>query len=81
MTIIVQSSTEDVISLPARLMKLLNLREGEEIKTVIEGQTLRLTPLESFLSLRGVLQDDQEFDIAIEYLHRAWQEWTPPNTV
>lgn len=81
MTIIVQSSTEDVISLPARLMKLLNLREGEEIKTVIEGQTLRLTPLQSFLSLRGVLQDDPEFDTAIEYLRQAWQEWTPPNTV
>ena len=81
MTIIVQSSTENVISLPVWLMKLLNLREGEEIKTVIEGQTLRLTPLENFLTLRGALKDDQEFDVAIKYLNQAWQEWALPDTV
>lgn len=78
MTMVVQNSTEDVISLP---VWLLNLREGEEIKTVIKGQTLRLTPLESFLALRGVLKDDQEFDAAIDYLNQAWQEWRPPNSV
>ena len=81
MTIIVQNSTKDVISLPIWLMKLLNLREGDVIKTVIEGQTLRLTPLEKFLSLRGSLKDDQEFDAAISYLDQTWQEWTLPNTV
>lgn len=81
MTIIVQNSTQDVISLPVWLMKLLNLREGDVIKTVIEGQTLRLTPLEKFLSLRGSLKDDQEFDVAISYLNQAWQEWTLPDTV
>ena len=81
MTIIVQNSTKDVISLPIWLMKLLNLREGDVIKTVIQGQTLRLTPLEKFLSLRGSLKNDQEFDDAITYLDQAWQEWTLPNTV
>ncbi len=81
MTIIVQNSTKDTIALPVWLMKLLNLREGDVIKTVIEGQTLRLTPLEKFLSLRGILKDDQEFDDAITYLDQAWQEWTLPNTV
>ena len=65
MTTVAQSSTDDVIFLPARLMKLLNLQAGAEIKTIVEGQTLRLTPLESFLALRGVLQDDQEFDAAM----------------
>lgn len=45
MTLIVQSSEEDVISLPAWLMKLLNLHEGDEIKTIIEGQSLKLTSL------------------------------------
>jgi antitoxin component of MazEF toxin-antitoxin module len=81
MTLIVQSSSEDVISLPARLMKILNLHEGDEIKTVIEGQTLRITPLDQFLALRGVLEHDQEFDTAIEYLNQAWQEWQTPNSV
>jgi len=66
MTLIVQSSSDDVISLPARLMEVLNLHEGDEIKTVIDGQTLRITPLDQFLALRGALADDQEFDIAIE---------------
>ena len=77
MTMIVQSSAEDVISLPNWLLKLLNLRAGEEIKTVIDGQTLRLTPVEKFLALRGVLKDDQGFDTAIASLNQAWQEWTP----
>ena len=62
MTLIVQSSSEDVISLPAWLMDLLNLQEGDEIKTVVDGQTLRITPLEQFLALRGALKDDPEFD-------------------
>lgn len=81
MTLIVQSSSEDVISLPAWLMSVLNLHEGDEIKTVIEGQTLRITPLDQFLALRGALEDDQEFDTAIEYLNQAWQEWQTPNSV
>jgi len=81
MTMIVQSSTEDVISLPVWLMKHLNLREGEEIKTVIEGQTLRLTSVKNFLALRGTLKDDQAFDTAITYLNQAWQEWTLPDSV
>ena len=81
MTLIVQSSSEDVISLPAWLMKVLNLHEGDEIKTIIEGQTLRITPLDQFLALRGALEDDQEFDTAIEYLNQAWQEWQTPNSV
>ena len=49
-------------------------------KDVLDGQTLRLTPLENFLSLRGSLKDDQEFDLAISYLNQTWQEWTLPDT-
>lgn len=81
MTIIVQSSKENVVSLPARLMDLLNLHDGDEIKTIVEGKTLRITPLEQFLALRGALKDDQEFDAAIEFLDQAWQEWTIPDSV
>lgn len=81
MTMIVKSSNDDVISLPGWLMHVLNLREGEEIKPIIEGQTLRLTPLENFLALRGSLKDDQEFDAAIKYLNQAWQEWKAPDSV
>jgi antitoxin component of MazEF toxin-antitoxin module len=81
MTLIVQSSSEDVISLPGWLMNILNLREGDEIKTIIEGQTLRITPLEQFLALRGALENDQEFDTALEFLNQAWQEWTVPDSV
>ena len=81
MSMIVKSSSEDVISLPDWLMNILNLHEGDEIKTTIEGQTLRITPLDQFLALRGALEDDQEFDTAIEFLNQAWQEWTEPNSV
>ncbi len=81
MTVIVQSSSEDVISLPAWLMNVLNLHEGDEIKAVIDGQTLRITPLDQFLALRGALENDQEFDTAIEFLNQAWQAWKTPNSV
>ncbi len=81
MTVIVKSSNEDVISLPFWLMKLLNLHEGDKIKTVIEGQTVRLTPLDKFLSLRGALRDDKDFDMAIESLNQGWQSWKFPESV
>jgi antitoxin component of MazEF toxin-antitoxin module len=81
MTLIVKSSSEDTISLPAWLMKLLNLREGDEIKTIIEGQTIRLTPLDQFLSLRGALREDDAFDTAIEFLNQGWKSWAMPASV
>ncbi len=81
MTLVVQSSSEDTISLPVRLMKLLNLREGDEIKTIIEGQTLRLAPLDQFLALRGTLSEDKAFDTALEFLDQTWHSWTIPNSV
>ncbi len=69
MTVIVKSTNEDVIALPIWLMKLLKLREGDKIKTVIEGQMVRLTPLDKFLSLRGALRDDKDFDAAMQSLN------------
>jgi antitoxin component of MazEF toxin-antitoxin module len=81
MTIIVQSSMENVIALPVGIMESLDLREGEEIKTVIEGQTLRLASVEKFLALRGALKHDREFDTAITYLNQEWQEWILPGSV
>jgi antitoxin component of MazEF toxin-antitoxin module len=80
MTLVVKSSSEDTISLPTRLMTLLNLRDGDEIKTIIEGQTLRLAPLDQFLALRGSMRDAPAFDTAIEFLEQAWQAWTTPNS-
>lgn len=59
----------------------VNLRKDRETKIFIEEPAPGLTPLASFLALRGVLKDDQEFDAAIDYLNQAWQEWTLPNSV
>jgi antitoxin component of MazEF toxin-antitoxin module len=81
MTLVVQSSDEDTISLPAWLMKLLNLQEGDEIKTIVEGHTLRLASIDQFLALRGVLSEDETFDTAMETLDQAWQSWTTPSSV
>ncbi len=78
MTIVVKSSSENTISLPARLMTVLNLREGDAIKAVVEGQTLRLAQLSSFLSLRGALADDEAFDRAMDFMNQAWHSWTIP---
>jgi len=81
MTLIVQSSSENVISLPRWLMQSLNLHEGDALKTVVEGQTLHLTPLDNFLALRGIYKDDPEFDNAITYLNQGWEQWTQPESV
>jgi antitoxin component of MazEF toxin-antitoxin module len=81
MTLVVKSSDDDVIVLPAWLMKLLDLQEGDKIKTIIEGHTLRLARLDQFLALRGALRDDDDFDAAIALLEQGWQSWTIPHSV
>ncbi|MEA3340566.1 MAG: AbrB/MazE/SpoVT family DNA-binding domain-containing protein [Chloroflexota bacterium] len=81
MTVVVKSSRENTISLPTRLMTILGLRDGDEVKTVVEGQSLRLTPLDQFLALRGVLREDKSFDTAMEFLEGAWSSWTIPGSV
>lgn len=73
MTVIVKSSDEETIAIPGRLMAALHLQEGDRVKAVIEGQTLRLARLDQFLALRGALSDDETFDQAIEFINRAWQ--------
>ncbi len=76
MTTIVQSRDEETIALPVWLMNLLEVQEGDEIKTVMSGNTLQLTPLEKFLELRGIWAEDSGFNEAIEFLEQAWQQWT-----
>lgn len=80
MTLIAKSTNEDVISLPAKLMQKLGLQEGDEIKTVIDGSTLRIAPLERFLALRGVLADDNGFSAGLEMAEQAWIEWQNENS-
>ncbi len=76
MTIVIRSREDDVIAIPARLLEGLRWSEGSEIKVVLDGQVLRLTPLDQFLALRGLLQNDNSFDEAIQSLNKAWQSWT-----
>ena len=79
MTIVVKSEKENEISLPQWLMERLDLKEGDAVKPVIEGDSLRLTPLDRFLTLRGALQDDEDFDAALEELDQIWQAWRLPD--
>jgi antitoxin component of MazEF toxin-antitoxin module len=78
MSLVIKRSDERSISIPPRLMAELHLREGDEVKAIIEGDTLRLERLDKFLSLRGALADDDAFDRAMEQIDRAWQSWTAP---
>lgn len=80
MATIVKSSDDDEIAIPSRLMDILNLREGDEVKAIIEGQSLRLAPIDRFLDLRGALADDEEFDKAIDLIDKSWQEWKSPKS-
>jgi antitoxin component of MazEF toxin-antitoxin module len=76
MTITIKMSEEDAIAIPAQMLAELNLREGDQVRVVIEGDTLRLERLDRFLQLRGVYANDEKFDRAMELMDRAWQEWT-----
>lgn len=76
MATVIQSRDEETIALPVWLMNLLEVQEGDEIKTVMSGNILQLTPLEKFLALRGVWAEDSGFDEAVEFLEQAWQQWT-----
>jgi antitoxin component of MazEF toxin-antitoxin module len=78
MAIRIKSTSEDAISLPAHLLAGLKLREGDEVTVTVEGQTLRLARVDLFLSLRGALASDDDFDRAMEFIDRAWQAWTTP---
>lgn len=76
MTIIVKSQDENVITLPSRLLEGLHWPEGSEIKVIMDGQVLRLAPLDQFLALRGSLREDESFDEAMQLLNESWQSWT-----
>ncbi|HLF28789.1 MAG TPA: AbrB/MazE/SpoVT family DNA-binding domain-containing protein [Anaerolineae bacterium] len=76
MTVVVKSSEENTIAIPAHLMEALNLREGEEVKAIVDGETLRLARLGKFLGLRGALAGDEAFDRALELNDQAWRAWT-----
>lgn len=80
MMTVVKSSDEDEIAIPPRLMELLRLREGDEVKAIVEGQSLRLARIDKFLELRGALADDEEFDRAMELIAQSWKEWKSPTS-
>lgn len=80
MTIVVKKSTQDAIFIPAELMTALDLREGDQVKAIVAGKTLRLAGINRFLELRGALADDLAFDAAMEWMDKAWQPWTTPHS-
>ncbi len=77
MATIIQSQDEETISLPVWLMQMLEVQEGDEVRAIMNGNTLQLTPLEKFLNLRGIWADDDGFSEAIKSLEEAWPQWTP----
>jgi hypothetical protein len=80
MTVVARSVRDDTIFLPGKLLTLLRLREGDAVKAIVEGQTLRVARLEAFLNLRGALAEDEAFDQAIEELAQGWNAWTLPTS-
>ncbi|MCA9871779.1 MAG: hypothetical protein H6649_10915 [Caldilineae bacterium] len=78
MTVVAKSTRDDTIFLPEDLLTLLSLKEGDAVKAIIDGQTLKVARLEAFLKLRGTLADDDAFDQAIEELEQGWTAWNTP---
>lgn len=76
MTVVARSVREDTIFLPEKLLTMLRLRDGDAVKAIVEGQTLRVARLEAFLNLRGSLADDDAFEQAIQEVEQGWNAWT-----
>ena len=73
MSMIVKSTSEQVLTLPLSLLKKLNWREGDEVKVSVAGDLLKIERLDRFLRLRGALADDAVFDKAMETLSSMWE--------
>lgn len=78
MTTVIKASEDDVISIPADMMRQLGLRPGERVQATIENGMLRVKRIESFLALRGVLAGDIAFDKAMQEINDAWLSWSTP---
>lgn len=81
MATIVQSRDEETIALPVWLMQMLAVEEGDEVRAIMTGNSLQLTPLEKFMNLRGIWAEDSGFFQAIESLEQGWQLWTSLESV
>jgi len=63
-----------------RPLHRLNLREREVVRLQIlpaEASVVQ-SKVDAFLSLRGALADDEDFDRAVTMMEKAWQTWTAP---
>lgn len=48
MTIVITSSNDNTIAIPAWLMQELNLQDGAAVKATVDGKTLSVSPLAEF---------------------------------
>lgn len=76
MTTVVKGNVDDVISIPADLMRQLGLRDGERVQATVENGVLRVKRIESFLALRGKFAGDDAFEKAIKEIDMSWQSWS-----
>ncbi len=56
MTKVIRSSDENQIAIPSQLLEELHLRDGDEVKATVLGETLRFERLDRFLAPRGALR-------------------------
>ena len=77
----VKKSHDRNLVVPADLLAWLDLQDGEEIKATVVGDSIHITRLDAFLSLRGALADDDAFDQAMAILEQGWQTWPTPESV
>ena len=81
MATVIRESTKNEIYLPGWLLEMLNRHDGSIVRATVDQEQLRLEQLDRFLSLRGSLADDEEFDRAMEELNKAWESWPQPDSV
>lgn len=74
MTVVARSTRDDTIFLPERLLTLLRLRDGDAVKAIVEGQTLRVAR-PRLSSICAALADDEAFDEAITEVGIGWSAW------
>ncbi len=62
MTVVVRSSADDVIAMPAAVLADLDLHEGDDVMLVVNGKVVCFARPDSSSDVRELLSEDEDRD-------------------
>jgi antitoxin component of MazEF toxin-antitoxin module len=61
--------------MPEELLEQLALRDGDEVRVIVQDDSIHLSKIAAFLQLQGILENDATFDEAMNLLQGKWRKW------